>query len=191
MKKVAARFSLSVVALINFFCLVTMVGEETATGDDLNNYATVTISRSDLSGIGLEKGVSRRDPSDIIKVGDLYYVWYSKGPLKTGYEATVWYATSSDGLDWTEEGQAVAKGEAAHGMPPVCSPQCPRRRGTLLALLHGNNGAVEKGLQAGFENRYGRIGFAGRPWKRLPNNPVLKNSDNPDDFDSLVSTIPA
>ena len=111
MKKVAARFSLSVVALINFFCLVTMVGEETATGDDLNNYATVTISRSDLSGIGLEKGVSRRDPSDMIRVGDLYYVWYSRGTIAPGYDATVWYATSPDGREWTEKGEALAKGK--------------------------------------------------------------------------------
>lgn len=50
----------------------------------------------------------RRDPSDIIKVDELYYVWYSKGPIKPGYDATVWYATSPDGYEWTEQGQAFA-----------------------------------------------------------------------------------
>jgi len=35
----------------------------------------------------------RRDPSDVIKVGDLFYVWYSKGKIAPGYDATVWYAT--------------------------------------------------------------------------------------------------
>ncbi len=75
-----------------------------------NAEGTASVTRTDLTGIGLEKGVMRRDPSDIIKVGDLYYVWYSKGKLKTGYDATVWYATSADGLHWTEKGEAVAKG---------------------------------------------------------------------------------
>ena len=39
----------------------------------------------------------RRDPSDVIKVGDLFYVWYSKGKISPGYDATLWYATSPDG----------------------------------------------------------------------------------------------
>ncbi len=39
----------------------------------------VTITHSALQGIGAQSGVMRRDPSDIIKVGDVYYVWYSKG----------------------------------------------------------------------------------------------------------------
>ena len=57
---------------------------------------TVNVTHSALQGIGVEKGVMRRDPSDIIKVGDLYYVWYSKGKISPGYDATVWYATSPD-----------------------------------------------------------------------------------------------
>lgn len=70
-----------------------------------------TFSRTAVTGIGLEAKVSRRDPSDVIKVGDLYYVWYSRGPIKSGYNATVWYATSSNGNDWIERGQAIAKGD--------------------------------------------------------------------------------
>ena len=62
---------------------------------------TVNVSTSAVTGIGKEQGVMRRDPSDIIKVDDLYYVWYSKGPLRTGYDATIWYATSPDGVNWT------------------------------------------------------------------------------------------
>lgn len=33
---------------------------------------------SDVEGIGYEPGVHRRDPSSVLKVGDLYYVWYTK-----------------------------------------------------------------------------------------------------------------
>ena len=73
---------------------------------------SVTVTYSDTQGIGEEKGVMRRDPSDIITVGDLYYVWYSKGKIAPGYDATVWYATSPDGHKWTEKGMALDKGEA-------------------------------------------------------------------------------
>ena len=48
------------------------------------NAQSVTITRSALEGIGAETGVMRRDPSDVIKVGDLYYVWYSKGKISPG-----------------------------------------------------------------------------------------------------------
>jgi beta-xylosidase len=84
--------------------------ENPATGTMLSKN-TVTVTHSDAGGIGAEKGVMRRDPSDIIKVGDHYYVWYSKGTISPGYDATVWYATSRDGRTWTEKGMALPKGE--------------------------------------------------------------------------------
>jgi len=30
-----------------------------------------------------EKGIIRRDPSAVIKIGDTYYVWYTKGSGKS------------------------------------------------------------------------------------------------------------
>ena len=39
------------------------------------------VTHSEITGICEENGVMRRDPSDDIKVGDLYYVWYSKGKI--------------------------------------------------------------------------------------------------------------
>ena len=71
----------------------------------------IIVTHSELSGIGPEDNVMRRDPSDIIKVDDLFYVWYSKGLISPGYDATIWYATSFDGKSWTEKGQALAKGK--------------------------------------------------------------------------------
>ncbi len=35
---------------------------------------------SDITGIGYEVGLSRRDPGDIIKAGDTCYIWYTKIP---------------------------------------------------------------------------------------------------------------
>ncbi len=75
--------------------------------------------------LAYEKGVVRRDPSAIIKVDSLYYVWYSKsyGPTQ-GFagdlekdkvfpwdRCDLWYATSVDGWTWKEQGIAVARGE--------------------------------------------------------------------------------
>ena len=95
------------------FSLCTFIGMIGLQACNLNTQPIpekITLSHSVLTGIGVEEGVMRRDPSDIIKVDDLFYVWYSKGKISTGYDATLWYATSVDGHKWTEKGQALAKG---------------------------------------------------------------------------------
>ncbi|KMT66953.1 glycoside hydrolase family 117 protein [Catenovulum maritimum] len=69
--------------------------------------------------------VSRRDPSKIIRVNGLYYVWYTKRDTQTppqGPErcsdtipstdwdlAEIWYATSQDGFSWQEQGCAIKR----------------------------------------------------------------------------------
>ena len=75
--------------------------------------------------IGYEKGVLRRDPSSVIEVEGVYYVWYTRsvgdveGFIPGRPEAKVfpwdysevWYATSTDGYEWKEQGIAVGRGE--------------------------------------------------------------------------------
>ena len=72
-----------------------------------------------------EVGVVRRDPSRVIEVEGLYYVWYTKSAgetygiftdrtdLKTWKWdlAEVWCAVSEDGYEWKEIGCAVTMGE--------------------------------------------------------------------------------
>jgi len=85
-----------------------------------------TFRTSPAVGLGHEEGVVRRDPTDIIKVGDLYYVWYTRtqeSAAHVGFDkatdtvrayswdlADVWLATSRDGKTWTEQGLAVGRG---------------------------------------------------------------------------------
>ncbi len=145
---------------------------------------TATLGRTELSGIGEETGVMRRDPSDIIKVGDLYYVWYSKGPQSGGYNATVWYATSKDGVSWTEKGMALAKNTEAGAWDEasVFTPNILVAEGRYWLFFSG----ISKEMKVRPDTK---IGIAvsdspDGPWERLPNNPVLKNSDDPEDFDS-------
>lgn len=146
---------------------------------------TVAMSYTELSGIGWEKGVMRRDPSDVIKVGDLYYVWYSKGPDSTGYTATVWYATSEDGVDWTEKGQAVAKGKAGSWEAGgVFTPNILVAEGKYWLFYTG----VSQEYTRPF-NPDSKIGMAvsdspDGPWERIGSGPVLVNSDDSSDFDS-------
>ncbi len=146
---------------------------------------TVKAAYTELSGIGQEKDVMRRDPSDIIKVGDLYYVWYSKGEIAPGYDATIWYATSSDGVHWTERGMALAKGKPGTWEGgSVFTPNIMQAEGRYWLFYTGVSRKFERPY-----NPDSKIGIAVAdsphgPWTRLDSNPALTNSDNPDDFDS-------
>ena len=71
--------------------------------------------------------VSRRDPSKVLKINGMYYVWYTyrhtespcAGPEKStetipSYDwdlSEIWYATSEDGFHWEEQGVAVVRPE--------------------------------------------------------------------------------
>lgn len=146
---------------------------------------TVTVTHSAVEGIGAEPGVMRRDPSDIIKVDDLYYVWYSKGKISPGYDATVWYATSQDGHNWTEKGMAIAKGEP--GSWEGASVFTPN-----ILVAEGRYWLFYTGVSKAYKRPYNpdsKIGIAvsdspDGPWQRLATNPALTNSDNPNEFDS-------
>ncbi|MGX5856534.1 glycoside hydrolase family 117 protein [Dyadobacter jiangsuensis] len=76
--------------------------------------------------LAFQQGVVRRDPSAVIKVDGKYFVWYTKstGPTQ-GFagdihkdkvfpwdRSEVWFATSTDGWTWKEEGVAIKPGEA-------------------------------------------------------------------------------
>lgn len=94
---------------------------------------------TELKGIGYQEGIHRRDPSSVIQVDDIYYVWYTKSwgshfglsanrdPYSKIFpwdHADIWYATSSDGIEWQEIGCAVARGESgAYDERTVCTPE--------------------------------------------------------------------
>jgi len=146
---------------------------------------TIKVVHSTLEGIGGERGVMRRDPSDVIKVDGLYYVWYSKGKISPGYDATVWYATSEDGEKWTEKGMALAKGEPGTWEgASVFTPNILVAENRYWLFYTGTSKTFKKGF-----NPDSKIGIAvsdspAGPWERLATNPALKNSDDPAQFDS-------
>ena len=86
----------------------------------------------------VQDGMVRRDPSAVIKVDDLYHVWYSKSTGKSyGFgsgdyanktfpwdQCDLWHATSRDGWHWEEEGLAIERGpEGAYDDRSVFTPE--------------------------------------------------------------------
>ena len=66
----------------------------------------------EITGIGYDPNIERQDPSNVIKVHDTYYVWYTQRDAGLyPYDSTVYYAASKDGIHWEDRGQAIDKGE--------------------------------------------------------------------------------
>lgn len=141
-----------------------------------------------ITGIGPEAGMLRRDPSDIIKVRGLYYVWYTKvlessSGYPEGFNGTVWYATSRDGINWTEQGEALGRGAPdkfdAFG---VFTPNILYAPTTKKYYLYYTGVRVENGERWDFKKFSGSIGVAvadapdggSQGWRRSNNgDPVI------------------
>jgi predicted GH43/DUF377 family glycosyl hydrolase len=147
---------------------------------------TMTCRTMPAAGLGPEEGVMRRDPSDVIKANGLYYVWYTKGKVAHGYDATVWYATSPDGLTWTEKGEALARGpQGGWDERSVFTPNILVGQGKYWLFFSGVSGKYVQGQPDT------AIGIAvsdtpDGPWRKMPGGPVLKATGDPKDFDSML-----
>lgn len=143
---------------------------------------------SEAKGIGAEKNVMRRDPSDVVKVGDQFFVWYSKGPQPSGYDATIWYATSTDGREWNEQAMAIPKGpEGSWDEHSVFTPNILIAEGRYWLFY---TAVAEPFIARGPKTTPTAIGLAVAnspegPWRKLDSNPVLTISDDHEQFDSL------
>lgn len=143
---------------------------------------------SPAPGIGPQDGVMRRDPSDIIKVGDHYHVWYSKGKFSHGYDASIWHASSPDGKTWTEHGEALPRGTAGSwDEQSVFTPNILVAENKYWLFYT----AVPKPFVASGPNlTRTAIGVASAdspagPWKRFDGNPVLKPRGDESHFDGV------
>ena len=145
----------------------------------------------DLKGdLAYEEGVVRRDPSGVIKVSDLYYVWYSKstGPTQ-GFagdieknkvfpwdRCDIWYATSEDGWTWKEEGLAVPRGEpGTYDDRSVFTTEIFVHEGTFYLVYQ----TVKSPYTVRVKNQVG-LAWASSPhgpWTKSP-EPILSPADN-------------
>ena len=145
----------------------------------------------DLTGdFAYEEGVLRRDPSAVIRIGDTYHVWYTRGEGETvGFHSgdpeakvfpwdltEVWHATSKDGWEWKEEGQAVGRGPAgAYDDRAVFTPE--------IFVHEGKYCLVYQTVKAPYGVRVkNTVGMAiadspEGPWEKLA-EPILRPADN-------------
>ncbi|MGC9355567.1 MAG: family 43 glycosylhydrolase, partial [Mariniphaga sp.] len=155
----------------------------------------------EVTGIGFEEGVTRRDPSDVIRVGQTYYVYYTKIPdaepkyWGAGYwGASVWCAKSEDeGFTWTEVGEMLDVGEEGKwDSQAVFTPNILYANGKYYLFYTGVK-PTPGNPDGEFENNnitdITAIGVAVSdsstgPFKRFCQEPILKVSVEPEKFDS-------
>ncbi len=160
-----------------------------------DEFTDISFTYSEVKGIGHEKGCTRRDPSDIIKVDDTYYVYYTKVYGRaSGYWGTLWYATSTDeGLSWSEQGEILGLGaKGSFDSQATFTPNILFAEGKYWLYYTGVK--PTPGNEEGeFENNSGTditaLGLAVSdspegPFIRLSDEPLLKVSPEPEKFDS-------
>ena len=169
---------------------------KTIDSSELSHVDKIKFTYQEVNGIGQDCIFNRRDNSDIIKVGDTYYVWYSRmnSPITSGYWATIWYATSKDeGYTWKEQGMALGLGEkGTFDSHSVFTPNILAYRGKYYLYYTGVKPTPgnEKGeFEGNHTTDITAIGLAvsdspDGPFKRVENNPILTISNVPEDFDS-------
>ncbi|QUI25374.1 SDR family NAD(P)-dependent oxidoreductase [Vallitalea pronyensis] len=91
-------------------------------GDNENEFYSI-FKYTKVTGIGNQAGITRRDPSKVLRINGKYYVWYTLRHTKppkwnNGDDETpssdwdlsdIGYAVSDDGIHWEEKGIAVAR----------------------------------------------------------------------------------
>jgi hypothetical protein len=162
---------------------------------NINDLSGIHFKYDEAKGISHEAGCTRRDPSDVIQVGDTWYVYYTKVfGQSPGYWGTLWYATSKDeGYTWTEKGEILGLGESGtFDSQATFTPNVLGADGNYYLYYTGVKPTPgnEKGE---FENNsitdITAIGVAvadspDGPFVRVSNEPVLKVSPEPEKFDS-------
>ena len=158
---------------------------------------SVKFTYQQVSGVGVDAVYNRGDNSDIIKVNNTYYMWYTRmeSPQTSGYWGTIWYATSQDeGYTWQEQGKALGLGaKGTFDSHSVFTPNIlvynakNYMYNTGVKATHGN---PNKEFEGNSTTDITAIGLAvadspDGPFKRVANNPVLEISIAPEDFDSF------
>ncbi len=134
----------------------------------------------DLTGIGSERGVERQDPSNVLRVGDTYYVWYTRRTAGVHpYASTVYYATSTDGIAWSEQGEALGKApdKQAWDSFGVITPYVAAVDDRYYLFYTGTSAREPfRSRDPGGTKRQLGVAVAATPqgpWRRFADNPVL------------------
>ena len=144
---------------------------------------------TELAGIGYDPVLDRQDPSNVIKVGETYYVWYTQRPAGVEpYASTIYCATSADGFNWVDRGQALDRGATgAWDSFGVITPYVAVARGRYYLYFTATSDVEPFGAHSTLRH----IGVATAdspdgPWHRANSNPILSPSPDPSLYDSLL-----
>ncbi len=145
-----------------------------------------------LEGIGYDPKLARQDPSNVIKVGELFYVWYTQREKGVhAYASTIYYATSKDGLKWESKGEALGKGAAgAWDSFGVITPYVAvqgNKKNKKYFLYYTGTSVHERTNQRKTPPQIG-VAVASSPdgpWEKFTGNPVL-TPGNAESWDSGV-----
>jgi hypothetical protein len=191
--------NIKVLCLLIAFASVCLTAACQSTKTPINTPPPTSSARfkyQEITGIGFDSTYNRRDNSDIIKVGNKYYVWYTRmnSPRTSGYWGTIWYATSEDeGLTWKEQGMALGLGaEGAFDSHSVFTPNILAYNGKYYMYYTGvkptpNN--AKKAFENNSKNDFTALGLAVADspdgvFMRVKNNPILQISKDTAAFDS-------
>lgn len=181
--------------MVYIYTIACLLPQDLNGQDIKNTFTEVTFHYEEVTGIGHEEGCTRRDPSDVIKVGDKYYVYYTKVYGRApGYWGSLWYASSTDeGYSWEEQGEILGLGKkGTFDSQATFTPNILYAEGSYWLYYTGVKPTPgnEKGE---FENNsttdITALGLAvadspDGPFFRVSEEPVLKVSPEPEKFDS-------
>jgi hypothetical protein len=184
---------------------ISLLLSYSSSGQEINSlkekFSKAVFSFDEVTGIGFEEGCTRRDPSDVLKSGNNYYVYYTKIPKAdpkywgAGYwGASVWCAVSKDeGYSWNEIGEVLAVGKKGNwDSQSVFTPNILYANGKYYLFYTGVK-PTPGNVKGEFENNnitdITAIGVAVSdsptgPFKKSNENPILKVSVEPEKFDS-------
>jgi len=143
---------------------------------------------SQLEGIGYNSAIDRQDPSNVIKAGNKFYVWYSQRQAGAPpFASTIYYATSNDGRRWTPHDEALGKGApGSWDSYGVITPYVAMVSGKFYLFYTGSASDRQGPLRPETRN----LGLAvaaspDGPFRRISSRPVLSPGHG-DAWDSLL-----
>ena len=186
--------------VINFLLLSLAISTKAQTDHPSAVNTSSTLPRyifdyTDIKGIGHENGCTRRDPSDVILVGDTYYVYYTKVYGRSpGYWGTIWCASSKDkGYSWKEKGEILGIGENGRfDSQATFTPNIIKVNNKYYLFYTGvkpTPGRTDGVFENNSTTDITAIGLAVAdspqgPFRRVSQDPILEVSDDDNKFDS-------
>ena len=103
----------------------------------------------------------------ILLIDGIYHMWWCGSPIKEGTWDAIWYATSSNGLDWTcPPNIAIEPSDTGLDKSATCDPSVVKVSNVFYLYYTGINTDVDTNNRIFLATSES----AGGPWEKYPNN---------------------